>query len=288
MRGCLDESAGFCVVSGFSFDGNEEDAADRARRTTFLVGYGLGTPVFQDAQGGRLVDVRSTDAKMSEAATYAPRADGTHVRPYETRAAFRLHADACDVAGLFCVQAAAHGGSSSIVNALTVYRRLSEARPDLLEVLHQPFYYAKPRKPGEPASYHGIPVFSWQDGYFKSHIVPDLIFISQFVPEVPRLSALQQEALDVLMKIASEPDLAVNITLAAGELLLLNNHVVWHGRDAYEDEPWAVRHLLRLWLATPNSRPLNPVHEPWFGDPSPGALRGGYLRERLHELREHS
>lgn len=280
IRHALDCTAGFCVVSGLPFDGTE----DCARRLTFLLGYGLGTPVFQDAQGGRMVDIRSTDADARDAIMYTPRSDGTHVRPYETRAAFRLHADPCDVAGLFCVEAAHSGGASSVVNALAVYRRLQATQPALLEVLRAPYYYAKPRKPGEPVSYHGVPVFSWREGYFKSHVVPDLILAAQLVPEVPRLSALQREALEQLMELADQPEFKFELRLSPGQLLLLNNHLVWHGRDAYEDAPGSVRHLLRLWLATPDSRPLDPVHEAWFGNPAPGALRGGYLRDRLAEL----
>lgn len=282
IQHCLDQRAGFCIVSGLPFDGRE----DCGRQLTFLVGHGLGTPVFQDARGARMVDIRSTDAAALDAATYKPRSDGTHVRPYETRAAFRLHSDPCDVAGLFCLQAAARGGGSAVVNALAVHDRLAETRPDLLELLYRPFCYAKPRRPGEAASWHSVPVFSWQDGYFKSHIVPDLIFAAQLVPEVPRLSAEQRAALDALMQVAAAPEFKLDLQLTPGQLLLLNNHLVWHGRDAYEDAPGTARHLLRLWLATPGSRPLHPVHEAWFGDPAPGALRGGYLRERLHELRE--
>lgn len=282
VQRCLDQSAGFCVLSGLPFDGSELGA----RRVAFLAGLGLGTPVFQDAQGARMVDIRSTGADAQDAVTYKARADGTHVRPYETRAAFRLHADPCDVAGLFCVRAAQRGGASSIVNALAVHQRLGETRPDLLAALHEPFYYARPRKPGEAVGYHGVPVFSWQEGYFKAHIVPDLIFAAQLVPEVPRLGAVQREALEALMNAASDPALMLQLHLRPGELLWLNNHLVWHGREAYEDGPSEVRHLLRLWLATADSRPLHPVHEAWFGNPAAGALRGGYLRERLGELAE--
>jgi hypothetical protein len=280
IRRCLGHTAGFCVVSGLPFDGEPE----LARRVTFLVGYGLGTPIFQDAQGARLIDIRSTDTSLFDSVAYTPRADGTHARPYETRAAFRLHSDACDVAGLFCIQAASSGGGSAVVSALAVYRRIQQGRPDLLEVLEQPFYYARPKKPDEPRGWHGIPVFSFRDGYCKSHIVPDLILASQLAPEVPRLSSLQREALQYLVSVADAPELRLEFRLEPGQLLLLDNHLVWHGRDEYEDAAGSTRHLLRLWLATPDSRPLDPVHEPWFGNPEPGALRGGYLRERLAEL----
>ncbi|HEX6240245.1 MAG TPA: hypothetical protein VFZ61_05110, partial [Polyangiales bacterium] len=69
VRACLNRSAGFCVLSGLPFDGSE----DQARRLSFLLGYGLGTPVFQDAQGGRMVDIRSTDADARDAVLYTPR-----------------------------------------------------------------------------------------------------------------------------------------------------------------------------------------------------------------------
>lgn len=280
IESCLERTAGFCVVSGLPYDGTVE----LARRVTFLVGHALGTPVFQDAQGGRMVDIRSTEADLTEATTYKPRSDGTHVRPYETRVSFRLHADPCDVAGLFCVRAAARGGSSTLVNARTVHDRLAETQPALLRVLHEPFYYVKPRRAGEAPTFHAVPVFSWRDGWFKAHIVPDLIYIAQLTPETPRLSDVQHAALDALIRVASSPEFQLTLDLRPGELLLLNNHVVWHGREAYEDAKGAARHLLRIWLATPGSRPLDPIHEGWFGDPRAGALRGGYLRERLHEL----
>ena len=86
------------------------------------------------------------------------------------------------------------------------------------------------------------------------------------------------------MALADTPEFRHELQLLPGQLLLLNNHLVWHGRSAYEDAPGSVRYLLRLWLATPDSRPLDPVHAAWFGNPAPGALRGGYLRERLVEL----
>lgn len=131
-----------------------------------------------------------------------------------------------------------------------------------------------------------MPVFSWRDGYFKGHVVPDLILAAQLVPAVPRLSTAQREALEALMELANTSEFKLELQLEPGQLLLLNNHIVWHGRGAYEDAPGSVRHLLRLWLATPDSRPLDPVHEAWFGNPAAGALRGGYLRDRLSELAE--
>jgi hypothetical protein len=58
---------------------------------------------------------------------------------------------------------------------------------------------------------------------------------------------------------------------------LLNNHVIYHARTAFEDDESTgeVRLLYRLWLAMPNSRPLPPGHEVLWGSIDAGALRGG-------------
>ncbi|MGD9714443.1 MAG: hypothetical protein AB7V46_20635, partial [Thermomicrobiales bacterium] len=56
-----------------------------------------------------------------------------------------------------------------------------------------------------------------------------------------------------------------------------NSHVTWHARTDYLDhaEPERKRTLLRLWLATPFSRPLPEYVEEFYGSSQPGALRGG-------------
>jgi hypothetical protein len=53
--------------------------------------------------------------------------------------------------------------------------------------------------------------------------------------------------------------------------------VVCHGRTHHEDADGADRDrlLLRLWLATPNSRPLPPSDLAIWGTTEPGVPRGG-------------
>ncbi len=62
-----------------------------------------------------------------------------------------------------------------------------------------------------------------------------------------------------------------------GDVQLINSHVTFHNRTAFEDwpEPERRRHLLRLWLSVPSSRPLSPSLAPVYGDTRPGATRGG-------------
>jgi alpha-ketoglutarate-dependent taurine dioxygenase len=66
------------------------------------------------------------------------------------------------------------------------------------------------------------------------------------------------------------------MTLQRGDIQLVHNHTLLHDRTAFENwsEPERQRHLLRLWLAPEDARPLPPVFAQRFGSVVPGA-RGG-------------
>ena len=61
-----------------------------------------------------------------------------------------------------------------------------------------------------------------------------------------------------------------------GDIQLVHNHTLLHDRTAFTDWPEAERrrHLLRLWLAPENARPLPPVFAERYGSLTPGS-RGG-------------
>jgi len=67
------------------------------------------------------------------------------------------------------------------------------------------------------------------------------------------------------------------IPFEPGDIMLVNNHITYHTRSAFEDcaEPEYKRDLLRLWLAVSNSRPLSSAYLPSFRHIAAGAIRGG-------------
>lgn len=68
---------------------------------------------------------------------------------------------------------------------------------------------------------------------------------------IPPLSPAQLEAADVLE--ATCNSLALHMILEVGDIQFLSNAHVLHARTAYKDHapPAPRRHLMRLWLATP-------------------------------------
>src|SRR5262249_28763581 len=97
----------------------------------------------------------------------------------------------------------------------------------------------------------------------------------QMVPGVPPLTAGQREATELLMTLADELSFAMRFE--PGDMQLVNNHVIYHARTAFEDDRASgqVRLLYRIWLSLPNSRALPPAHEVLWGSIKAGAVGGG-------------
>lgn len=61
------------------------------------------------------------------------------------------HTDGSDVVGLLCFRPAKSGGLSSIVSSTTVCNEVVRRRPDLVELMYEPFLYDRREEqaPGE-------------------------------------------------------------------------------------------------------------------------------------------
>ena len=92
----------------------------------------------------------------------------------------------------------------------------------------------------------------------------------------------QWQALDLLAELAEQH--ALQMRLAPGDIQFLNNHVIYHARTPFEDDPAAgmTRLLYRVWLCMPGNRPLPADHAVLWHDVEAGALRGGIGQEPLN------
>ncbi len=259
----------------------ERYSDDDLRRIFWGIGTHLGTSVYQNARGEIMGEVRD-ETKLSEK-TYAPteagRITSSRARARST-GPLRWHTDRCDVIALLCVRNAKAGGISKLASIVTIYNEILRRRPDLLELLCKDYWRSRPADEDGPATSRAfaLPVFGVQDGKLTCQYSRTYVEQAQEFPEVPRLTAAQNEALDLLAEVAEEACLFS--PFVPGDLQLLNNHVIFHGRTAYEDDSGShqERLLLRLWLSMPNSRRLPRGFETLWGNANPGVLRGGVVQ----------
>jgi hypothetical protein len=204
-----------------------------------------------------------------------------HARIYQTRERQTHHTDSCDVVGLLCLRAAKAGGLSNLVSSTTIFNEMRRRRPDLLKVLLDRI--ETDRRGEVPAGgkpYFSIPVFNWHEGLLSAIYQRQYIESARRFPGVAPLTSLQIQALDLFDELANDPVLNLMMELQPGDIQFVHNHTILHDRTAFEDfpEPERKRHLLRLWVAPPNARPLPEVYAERFGSVTPGD-RGGIAVE---------
>lgn len=232
------------------------------------LGTYLGYFVSQNGRGHVLGHVKDTGEDASQI---------DKVRIYRTTARQFFHADDGDLVGLLCLHRAAEGGESDIVSTHHVWNTLQKEHPDVAELLTKPVWYFD--RKGE--------VSEGQDPYIKSAVFYlertvsgrqprvyskwDPYFIRSMwrfwdAGTVPPLSEEQQRAMQILEDICNR--LALHMVLEVGDIQFLSNAHVLHARTAYKDYPPPAprRHLMRLWLSTPENEggwalPMPDAHE---------------------------
>ncbi|KAJ8059373.1 hypothetical protein OCU04_012324 [Sclerotinia nivalis] len=240
---------GFILFKGFPVEkwGNHKSAVAYMGLGTYL-----GYFVSQNGRGHVLGHVKD----LGEDSTQIDK-----VRIYRTNARQFFHADDSDIVGLLCIARALEGGESDIVSSHHVWNTLQKERPDVAETLTKPIWYFD--RKGEVSvgeePYIKTSVFyletgangrvysKWDPYYVKS--------LSRFSDAgvIPPLSPEQVEAAKVLEETCHR--LRLHMILEIGDIQFLSNEHVLHARTEYKDHapPAPRRHLMRLWLATPES-----------------------------------
>ena len=242
---------------------------DDLRLLYWGLGRHIGTAVSQSKDGDILGDVRNVGVDI-----HSPQGRG-----YKSNQRLNFHTDSADVVGLFVLCVAKSGGLSKVASSVAAHNEILRRRPDLLDVLYQPFHWSwNQQEPAGGLPYYPQPIFSMYEGKFSCRYIRGQIRNAQLYEGVPKLTPTQIEAMDLIDELANSPEFHFAYMFKPGDLQLLCNHTCFHARTAFEDHPEhdRRRHLLRMWLSVPNSRPLSPFMSTIYQDQRPGVVRGGF------------
>ncbi|KAI4955459.1 hypothetical protein J4E91_001320 [Alternaria rosae] len=247
LRKELVDGKGFILFKGMPVEqwGNQKSAVAYMGLGTYL-----GYFVSQNSRGHVLGHVKD----LGEDATAIDK-----VRIYRTNARQFFHADDADLVGLLCVAKALEGGESDLVSSHQVWNDLQKHHPDVAELLTQPIWYFD--RKGETSTgqkeWIKTAVFYLETGEnprvyskFDPYFVRSLTRFSD-AGLIPALSDAQERAITILEETCQKH--ALHMILDVGDIQFLSNNHIFHARTAYKDyaPPAPRRHLMRLWLSTP-------------------------------------
>nr|OQO18721.1 hypothetical protein B0A51_14572 [Rachicladosporium sp. CCFEE 5018] len=249
LRNEILDGKGFLLFKGFPVTqwGNHKSAV-----AYMGIGCYLGYFVSQNGYGHVLGHVKDVGADASQI---------DKVRIYRTSARQFFHADDSDIVGLLCVARSWEGGESDIASVHNVWNTIQREHPDVAETLTKPIWYFD--RKGEVSvgqePYTRQPIFYIENGgeervycKYDPYFVKSLKRFSD-VGVIPPLSEAQEKAIKVLEDTCVR--LSLHMILEVGDIQFLSNLSVLHARTAYRDHapPLPRRHLMRLWLAVPET-----------------------------------
>jgi hypothetical protein len=259
------EGRGFVLLRGLPVE-----RMTREEQAIAYLGMGswLGAFRSQNAKGHLLGHVKDLGLDIRD-----PR-----VRYYQTNRKLEYHTDSVDIVGLLCLKTARAGGESYLASSMTVFNEVLARRPDLVPALFEP--YPTDRRGEVPEGmqpWFDIPIYHWHADRLSCIYVRQYIESAQkLFPQARRLTPAQREVMDLIDTLCNDPAIHLSMDFRPGDIQLLHNHQILHSRGDFENwpEPERHRHLLRLWVAPAEARPLPEVFAPRYGSVAPGA-RGG-------------
>ena len=247
VRARLDEGPGFVVLDRLPLDRmSRQEAVD----VYWLLGNLLEPPVAQEWRGTVIYDVRHDGQSFTE-----------NTRGALTPAGLEMHNDSSmgeappNYVSLMCLATARSGGMSIVSSALAAHNYFLRERPELLRRLYEPFYRDHQEyQAADAAATNFRPVFAW-DGQLRTRFNARHTFRG-YEKTGRVLDEAGAEAVTLMENFLGDPEHRLDLWLEPGQIQILNNRVIVHGRTPYEDhdEPDRRRHLVRLWLRAGDRR----------------------------------
>lgn len=222
-------------------------ALDDAKKLLVALSGALGAVMPQDYLGEQVREVRDrgADITTSRSARYS-----------DTRFGGHLHTDGMHRPGhipdfftLFCHRAALRGGDSVFVHVDDVVDRLS-AYDGVVEVLQQEFFFDSRDTSGIGPRTVRRPVLEPGKNSMRINYIRQYIDSGHAEDGVPPLTSEQVRALDAVDAVLADTSLHRYARLYQGDLMVIDNRRLVHGRTDFvdSDDPDRRRLLLRTWI----------------------------------------
>ncbi len=268
----IEDGLGFVVLRGLDLEGL---SAEDAGLAYFVFGAALGRPIRQNAQGHLLGHIQDTGRNIMK---------DPAVRGYQTRIALPFHTDtSTDLLCLLCYRKAKSGGMSSLAPLFTIYNRLLEDAPELIDTLYEPFNYdCREEKHPDGLPFYSRAAASVCGGKLSLRHNSGYAKTAQRLETCPRLTEAQTRVMDKIDRLSFDEEIRFDVQLEPGDMVFINNYQVMHARSEFEDhsEPDRRRHLMRLWLHLHRGRPLAPDFDNRGGIVTTDTLANDGLRPR--------
>ena len=147
-----------------------------------------------------------------------------------------------------CEENSLLGGDTVLVDTKKIYKHLLSKKKSILKVLKKKFYFERRGFNFSSKNVFLKSIFEIKKNKFMFRYLRDYIE-KGFIIKNKKLSKEQLEALDYLDKLLKKKKFYKKTKLNRGDLVILNNHLIAHGRTTFKiSSKGQQRKLYRIWL----------------------------------------
>src|SRR5690606_9441000 len=100
----------------------------------------------------------------------------------------------------------------------TLYNEVLKRRPDLVDVLQQPFHFDTREQHPTGLKVQSSPILNFFDGRLSALYKRRYLLAAQRFPEVPRLTQAQQEAVELVEAVCNDPGIQLSFYMQPGDV----------------------------------------------------------------------
>lgn len=208
----------------------------------------LGTPLAQNKLGKKYVKIKPNVQLIEKRKINK----NIKLRYHQTNAGGAIHSDGPQLSTppkyviMGCIRQAREGGFSIVTSAQKISKFLKYNRPDILKTLKENFYF---ERRGFNYSNNNIfykPIFSIKKNYFRFRYLREYIEAAYKLKK-KNISKKKIEALNFLDDLLKKKKFQYQYKLNNGDIIILNNNYLAHGRSSFKINGSEQRSLMRVW-----------------------------------------
>lgn len=240
----LNQNTKYIIIKKF------ERNKSKIKKQLILFASLFGKKCPQSKKGNILLEIKPNKSKISKISS---KSQLKKLRYHQTNQGGSIHSDGPQLnkppkyVFMACISNAKSGGESIINNTEKIYEHLRKYKPEYLKCLKKKFLFERRGFNYPNKNIFRKPIFEINKNKFKFRYLKEYIESAYKIKNL-NMSSLQKESINYLDKCLNNKKFQKRYKLSQGDIIILNNNSLAHGRSKFSISSKSPRSFLRLWI----------------------------------------
>ena len=232
---------------------NFESRNQNLKKEFYDFAKSFGKIVSQNKQNKKILEIKPNIKKIKILKKKNKKIKSV-LRYHQTNLGGSIHSDGPQLKSppkyiiMACVSNSLKGGDTILVDTIKIYNFLKKKKPEFLKTLKENFFFERRGFDCSNKNIFSKPIFYKTKNKFIFRYLRDYIEKGYEIKK-QKLSKIQTKAFNYLDKLLKDKKFLKITKLGKGDLVILNNHVLAHGRTTFKIEKKNTsRKLYRIWI----------------------------------------